>query len=67
MIRYKTVRETVSEAVFWPVRGAVDRDVDEAVFWAVDRAVSEAVDDAKNRHHPHLDEFIRELQEGGSR
>jgi len=53
--------------VFW----AVGRDLGGAVGWAVwravDRAVGWAVNEAVDRPHPHLKEFLRELQEGEER
>jgi len=53
------VRRAVSEAV--------SLAVSHAVFWAVDRAVGWAVNEAVDRPHPHLKEFLRELQEGEER
>ncbi len=69
MIRYKTVRGAVWEAVGGALHEAVyltDGAVSEAVFVAVNNAVWEAVGGAVNRAtdqpHPHLEEFLRELQ-----
>jgi hypothetical protein len=79
MIRYKTVRGAVNEAVWLAgnisvgkatdrsVNGAVGWTVGGATDWAVFRAVWEAANRAASRHHPHLEEFLRELQTGGSR
>ena len=33
----------------------------------VSRAVWEALDESKNRPHPHLEEFLRGIREGGDR
>jgi len=63
----RAVSLAVSHAVFW----AVGRDLGGAVGWAVwravDRAVGWAVNEAVDRPHPHLKEFLRELQEGEER
>ncbi len=74
MIRHKTVSRAVWEAVWLAgnisvgkaTNGAVWEAVELAVWGAVFRAVRDAVYgaviEAKDRSHPHLEEFLRELR-----
>ena len=70
VVRYKTVKGAVRDAMRGSVEWAAYQAVDEAVRWASDRTawmVTWAVDEAKDRSHPLLEGFLLELQECGAR